>query len=378
MRYLELDESYGLRRLSLNSCAVTGELATGIFCRTSAGRDIHVSLNANPLEAGSTDWIDLIHGNETPTKLDLDMIQFQHESNFDNLLNALACNKTIEFLSMVGTGPPGRVTSKTYDLLSNFLEVNDSLKFLDISGYSGKLEDGHLGWGLSGALRGLKKNTTLRQLRLRNHDMGGAEDLTELCQILAANKGLAMLDIQHNNIDQHQFGQLIEALSHNHQIISFPISAADRESAVTKEKRAFVKLNRRPTVKVPDRLTKSAENRLDGVLTGLYEQWVSEAQMAKHILERNRHDPANQSLELECEYLEAWDDDDLPLWLTLKAAQPNQGKRRASEPTITTPTGDTSPITSTPVDLPTTGLQGSLPRRSSCPLRKTYVIQEEA
>lgn len=120
MKYLELDESNGLRRLSLNNCALTGELVTGIFCRIGTGRDIHLSLNGNPLEAGSTDWIDLIHGNEAPTKLHLDMIQFQNESNFNRLLSALSLNKTIRFLSMVGTGPPDRVTSMTSDLLSNF------------------------------------------------------------------------------------------------------------------------------------------------------------------------------------------------------------------------------------------------------------------
>ncbi|KAI0456150.1 RNI-like protein [Xylaria acuta] len=366
MRYLELGESNGLRRLSLNNCALTGELVTGIFCRIGTGRDIHLSLNGNPLEAGSTDWIDLIHGNEAPTMLHLDMIQFQNESNFNRLLTALSHNKTIRFLSMVGTGPPNRVTSKTSQLLSNFFKINDTLEFLDLSGYSGKLEDGQLGWGLSGALSGLKDNTSLHQLRLRNHDMGAAEDLTELCRILVSNKGLAMFDIQHNNFDHHQFGKLVQALSYNPQLVSFPISQEDRDYAISKEKRLFMKTQRRPTIKAQEKLSKSAENRLQGALAWLQEHWDSEAKKAKDILERNRNNPTNQVLELESEYLEAWDDNDLPLWLVPKPTQHDKGKRRASECSVTTSVGDISPPHGTPSPVTTTG-----------PSRKTYVIEEE-
>ncbi|KAI0443391.1 RNI-like protein [Xylaria telfairii] len=373
MKYLELDESNDLRRLSLNNCALTGELVTGIFCRIGTGRDMHLSLNGNPLEAGSTDWIDLIHGNEAPTKLHLDMIQFQNESNFNKLLSALSHNKTIKFLSMVGTGPPDRVTSMTSDLLSKFFSTNDTLEFLDLSGYSGKLEDGQLGWGLSGALSGLKENTSLHQLRLRNHDMGAAEDLTELCRIIMSNKGLAMFDIQHNNFDHHQFGKLVQALSYNNQLISFPISQADRDYAISKEKRLFMKAQKRSTTKAQDKLRKSAENRLQGTLTLLQEHWDSEAKKAKDILERNRINLTNQVLELESEYLEAWDDDDLPPWLVPKPTRHDKGKRRMSDISIMTSVGDVSPSAGTPSPVTITG--------SHCPSdglpRKTYVIEEE-
>ncbi|KAI1824776.1 RNI-like protein [Xylaria intraflava] len=378
MEYLTLDESKGLRRLSLNSCRLTGELATGIFCRIGSGRDLHLSLNGNPLESESTDWIDLIYGNEAPTKLHLDMIQFQHEKNFNRLLAALAHNKTIVFLSMAGTGPPGRVSLKTSNLLSEFFRTNDTLKFLDLSGYSGKLEDGELGWGLSDALGGLSDNVSLRQLRLRNHDMGAAEDLTELCRILAINKGLAMVDIQHNNFDHHQFGKLVHALSHNRQLVSFPTSEADRDYAINKEKRSALELQKSLIVKRHDKLTKSTEKHLDGLLTWLHKYWDSEATKVREILTRNRENVANQDLELESEYIEAWDDGDLSRWLVPKPTirQREKGKRRASEPIIMKSMGDTSlRVSFSPVS--PTGPNVRLPRRASYPLRET-VIEEES
>ncbi|KAI1500573.1 hypothetical protein F5X99DRAFT_234453 [Biscogniauxia marginata] len=312
MKYIELDESRGLRRLALNNCGLSGEMATGILCRLGSGRDLHLFLNENPLEAGSTDWIDLIHGNEAPKKLHLDMIQFQHEANFNRLLNALSHNQTIEFLSMVGTGPPARAGSKTASLLSQVFESNNTLKFLDLSGYSGKLEDGHLGWGISDALSGLKQNTSLRQLCVRNHDIGAAEDVTQLCRVLATNRGLAMFDCRNNNFDHHQFAKLAHALTFNHQLISFPVVDADREYALHKARTSFVKDRDKP-----GKMSKSTEGRLEGLLTWLRSHWDSEAKKVQEVLVRNRETPANQLLQFEGDYLDAWDDDKLPAWLAL-------------------------------------------------------------
>ncbi|KAI1143909.1 RNI-like protein [Hypoxylon sp. FL0543] len=333
MKFIELDESRNLRRLVLINCGLSGEMATGIFCRLGAGRDMHLLLSENPLELGSTDWIDLIHGNEAPRMLHLDMVLFQHETNFNRLLKALTHNKTIEFLSMVGTGPPDRASPKTSELLSRFFGLNDTLRYLDLSGYDGKLEDSHLGWGLTGALAGLKQNNTLRQLRVRNHDMGATEDLSELCRVLATNKGLAMFDCQQNGLNHHQFAKLVHALNFNHQIISFPLSDVDRKFAVQKEERLFRQHQEQPAKTFQAKMLKSAEGRLEGLLKWVEEYWESEAKKAREILERNRDNPANQSLELEREYLEAWEDETLPSWLVPKSKTSDRGK----EISFTTP-----------------------------------------
>ncbi|KAH6654068.1 hypothetical protein BKA67DRAFT_518387 [Truncatella angustata] len=327
VRYLEVDESSCLRHLKLNSCGISGEVATAIFCRIGSGRDIHLYLNSNPLETGSTDWVDLIHGNEAPKRLHLDMIEFKHESNFDKLLTALADNNTIELLSLVGTGPPGRASPKTSSLFSAFLEKNRTLRYLDFSGYSGKLEDAHLGWGLSGALGGLKSNKTLRQLRIRNHDMGAAEDITELCRVIAQNQGLAMLDMQNNNFDHHQFSKVIHALELNRQIISFPISSSDRDHVLAKEKQAFSKSLKKS---LKGSLGKSDSARLNSMLEWLRGHWDSEVKKAEDILQRNRDDYLNQALELDTEFLSSWDDAQLPSWLSRKPSGRDTTRARDS------------------------------------------------
>ncbi|KAI0887205.1 RNI-like protein [Annulohypoxylon maeteangense] len=330
MKFIELDESRSLRRLALTNCGISGEMATGLLCRLGAGRDMHLLLSDNPLELGSTDWIDLIHGNEAPRMLHLNMVQFQHESNFNRLLKALAHNKTIEFLSMIGTGPPDRTSPKTLELLSRFFELNDTLQYLDLSGYSGKLEDSHMGWGLSGALGGLKQNITLRQLRVRNHDIGSAEDVSELCRVLAVNKGLAMFDCQQNSFNHHQFAKLVHALNYNHHIISFPLSDTDRQYAVQKEERLFHKQQAQPNKSFQSKVLKAAEGRLDGLLKWVEEFWNDEAEKAREILGRNRSNPANHSLGFRSEYLDAWEDESLPPWLFPTSPARDKGKQTSN------------------------------------------------
>lgn len=331
VKYLSVDESICLRHLVLSNCGITGETATAILRKVGGGRDLHLHLNGNPLEEISTDWIELIHGNEAPRMLHLDMVQFTREYNFNRLLMAMAHNETIEFLSMAGTGPPGRASSRTSDLLSLLFELNATLQYLDFSGYSGKLEDGHMGWGLSGALGGLRQNTTLRQLRIRNHDLGAAEHVTELCRVIAANQGLVMLDVRNNNFNHHQFGNLVTALRHNEQMVSFPLSPADRDYAVDHQRRLFVKhlTNSSPSSgKKAQNLSKSEEGRLDGLLTWLKGHWEAEARKVADTLRRNRESHANRALEFDVAYLEAWEDDDLPAWLIAKADSRDKCKER--------------------------------------------------
>lgn len=321
---METEESMGMRHLILNNCGIDGEVATTIICGVGSGRDMHLHLNGNPLEEVSTDWIDLIEGNEGPRRLHMNMVHFETEDNFNRLLQALTNNSTIEFLSLVGTGSPAGASAKTLALLSSLLERNTTLQYLDLSGYSGKLEDSHMGWGLTGALGGLRGNRTLRQLRLRNHRIGDAADVTELCRVLAQNEGLVMFDLQANQFSHHQFGQLVRALDSNRRLLSFPLSPADRQHALDEERRLFLDVlhskhkARRDGSLRP--LGKADEARLREMRAFLEEHWDAEARRLAEILRRNREDPANRALAFGDEYLGAWEDDELPAWLYARPA----------------------------------------------------------
>lgn len=325
---METDASQGLRHLVLNNCGINGDVATAIFCGIQAGRDMHLHLNGNPLEEVSTDWMDLVHGNEGPRRLNLDMIQFRHESNFNRLLKALTHNSRIEFLSMVGTGPPASASAKTLTLLSKFFEDNTTLQYLDLSGYSGKLEDSHMGWGLSGALGGLKHNSTLRQLRLRNHNIGEGDDVTELCRVLASNQGLVMFDLRNNNFSHQKFSAIVHSLDFSHRIISFPIGDADGNYALEEEKRTFLVKLVKPGRGSAKPLSKADSVRVEGQMKWVRGHWDTEVARLEGILHRNRESSVNRALAFDDEYLEAWGDPDLPSWLS--ASDPSTAAARAS------------------------------------------------
>ncbi|KAK8041805.1 RNI-like protein [Apiospora rasikravindrae] len=354
LRYMETEESNGLKHLILNNCGIDGEIATSIICGVGSGRDMHLHLNGNPLELRSTDWIDLIEGNEGPNHLHMNMVQFDVEDNFNKLLQALTNNSTIEFLSLVGTGSPAGATPRTLELLSKFFESNTTLQYLDLSGYSGKLEDSHMGWGLSGALGGLKHNSTLRQLRLRNHNIGDAEDVTELCRVLAANQGLVMFDLQNNQFNHHQLSQIVRALDMSHRIISFPLCEADRKYALTEEKRVFLDVlhSKHKTKKDGSLkpLSKTDEGRLKEMQEWLQTYWDTEARKLADILKRNRENPMNMGLEFEDEYLDAWEDDELPGWLWANPAarvdRSAAGSRRSSVGSMKSNLAPTSALSS--------------------------------
>lgn len=369
---MEVDESRYLRKLVLNNCGISGAVATAILCKIGGGRGVHLHLNSNPLEQGSTDWIDLIQGDVAPRRLHLDMVEFEHESNFNRLLTALTENTTIEFLSLVGTGPGVRPSARTTKLLSKMFEKNRCLRYLDFSGYSGKLEDAHLGWGLFDALSGLKHNDTLRQLRIRNHDLGAAEDITEICRMIALNQGLVMLDMRGNNLDHDQLSKIVHALHNNEQLVSFPISEADRDNALDKEERLFMKKIKQS--KSPLRsLSKTDETRLSGLLNWLRTHWDSEAERATEVLNRNRENPTDQLLDLELDYLNAWGVDDLPTWLiaTLNARNRGMGMEAqlARSDSIMSTTSLAMLGSSGQPGSPTTGAFGSA--------LQTYTIVEE-
>jgi hypothetical protein len=231
-----------------------------------------------------------------------------------------------------------------------------------------------MGWGLSGALSGLKQNQTLRQLRIRNHDVGAAEDVTELCRVIAANKGLAMFDCQSNNFNHHQFSKIVHALNFNHQIISFPITDSDRQYALDEEKRMFTK-GLKPG-KGPQRaVSKTDAARLDALLIWLKGHWDSEAKKAEGILQRNRDDPTNHLLELDSEYLSAWDDDKLPSWLKTEPSYGDKGKDKEFHGSHSKTLGP-NPLPAPPT-APTELTSSHRHFKSSETSMHTYTIEEE-
>ncbi|CAK7274810.1 hypothetical protein SEPCBS119000_006363 [Sporothrix epigloea] len=221
------DYGHSLRRLVLNNCGISGYQAGRIINAMAGLYDVHIHLSSNPLEDGIDDLVKALSRNGSGRiGLHLNMIEFRDESSYIQLMGALASNRFIDFLSLVGTAPipmnDDTCGDKTVEAIVRFLEANQSVRYLDLSGYCGKLDDGQLGKGFGRALRGLANNTTLTHLRARNqrlHDSTGT-----LGTAVQANKTLLYLDCGDNGFNATSLRYIAKSLESNHTLLVYLIS----------------------------------------------------------------------------------------------------------------------------------------------------------
>lgn len=154
----------------------------------------------------------------------MDMVEFREETNFVALMKALMVNRKISFLSMAGTAPTPSANApcatEVCEALEGFFANNESVKYLDLSGYSGKLDEGQLGKGSARSLRGLSTNNTLTHLRIRNQDLH--DDVGTLGSVIRQNSKLRMVDCQDNNWNLTSVQFLAKSLKLNKTIVEFP------------------------------------------------------------------------------------------------------------------------------------------------------------
>lgn len=234
-----LDESShtsasSFRRLALNNCGINGREAARLFLSLANHPEAHLHLNGNPLEDGIDDLCRAIAKTPGPLGLHIDMVEFRHEANFIALMKSLSANTNIIFLSMAGTAPTpssdGPCGSEVCQALEDFFRDNKSVRFLDLSGYSGKLDEGQLGKGFARSLRGLTSNTTLTHLRIRNQNLH--DDVGTLGVVIRQNRTLRMIDCQENNWNLTSIQFLSKSLKLSNSIVEFPFPQAEYERAL--------------------------------------------------------------------------------------------------------------------------------------------------
>ncbi|KAJ4304073.1 hypothetical protein N0V88_001683 [Collariella sp. IMI 366227] len=201
-RSLRLVQGHPIRfhKLTLNHCGITGALAARLFLAIGINTSMHLSLSGNPIETDLPLLLTAITSQHGPSTLHLDMIEFKSEPSYLSLLSALTTTRHLTLLSLAGTAPsPSSHLPCTPSLtrtLSSFLAENTSLTHLDLSGFSGRLDDGHLPLGFGRALSALAQNRTLTHLRIRNQNLHA--DAGALGHALAQNRTLLSVDCRDN------------------------------------------------------------------------------------------------------------------------------------------------------------------------------------
>ncbi|KAK4249959.1 hypothetical protein C7999DRAFT_39082 [Corynascus novoguineensis] len=235
-RSWRLDQGHPTRfhKLILNHCGVTGSQAARLFRAIGENRGMYLSLNGSPIEDGIEELAAAIAAQQGPAGLSIEMIEFREETNFLALLRVLTTARHLSLLSLAGTAPspsaPGPCSDELVATLHDLLALNASIQCLDLSGFSGKLDDGQLPRGAGRALAGLAANTTLTHLRIRNQNLH--EDAGVLGRALAANATLRAVDCRGNGLNLTSLRFLVDSIagdsSSKSALVEFPLPEDER------------------------------------------------------------------------------------------------------------------------------------------------------
>jgi hypothetical protein len=240
--YVSSPMSASLRLLQLDQCNLTGThvaILMRSMCHVPGeARDLHLQISTNRLEKGNSDIVSAIKDCRTPSKLSMRMVEYQTESRFRQLLEALRYNTTIKSLDISKASLPYDAGEDTCLALQRVFEDNTTLEELDISGEHAHLEIARFGIGLNHALTGLKKNKALRVLKLEYQSLS-LEGAHTLASVLEYNDTLTHIYCEHNNINLQGFTILVNALAQNFTVVHLPLMSDDQLEAVKHMRQAI-------------------------------------------------------------------------------------------------------------------------------------------
>lgn len=269
------------RKLALNNCGINGREAARLTRALANHPVAHLYLNGNPLEDGIDDFSRALALTAGPAGLHMDMVEFRHEANFVALMKALTLNKHITFLSMAGTSPTPLADDPcgpdVCEALEAFFRGNRSVKYLDLSGYSGKLDEGQLARGFARSLRGLASNETLTHLRILNQNLH--DDVGTLGVVIRQNSTLRMLDCRDNSWNLTSLQFLTKSLKLNKSIVEFPFPQSEYERVW---RRVISDIRRQSGI---SKAAATAQHEQEGVLRAALQRQVQELRTT---VQRNR------------------------------------------------------------------------------------------
>lgn len=255
--------------LQLDQCNLTGS-HVAILMRSMCpvpgiARDLKLHICQNRLEKGNSDIAASIRDSLTPAHLTMRMVEYAKETGFRQLLEAVRRNTTLRSLDISKASLPSeQAEEETCFVLQRCFEENETLEELDISGEHAHLEDSRFGIGLNHALTGLRRNKSLKVLRLeyQNLDVQGADTLAS---VILGNDTLTHIYCEHNNVSLQGFTGIVNALEKNFSILYLPSMEADKADSI-RAMRARISEARTVVQKGAASTTKSAARKMGGVL----------------------------------------------------------------------------------------------------------------
>ncbi|KAK2809748.1 hypothetical protein FQN50_003593 [Emmonsiellopsis sp. PD_5] len=238
--YLASPKSRTLRDLRLDQCGLTGkDVAIFLHSMTNDSgkpRNIHFHVSENRVHVDYSMLFDAIAENKTPTHLTMRMMEFQKEDHFRQLVDSVRKNCTLKYLDISKASLPYDAGPETCKALQRMFEENTTMEELDISGEFAHLDVARFGIGLNLALTGLKKNKSLRVLKIE-HQRLGLQGANTLASVLEANNSLLEVYCDNNEINLQSFTVLVNGLQQNKTLLHLPLMIRDREQSLERVRR---------------------------------------------------------------------------------------------------------------------------------------------
>lgn len=275
--------------MRLNNCNLMGWQISRLFREMGQARRMAMHLNGNRLDEGIDDLCRAVACGYGPWSLFVQMIEFSSEENYIKLLRALTVNKTIECLSLAGTSTPDAASSTACEAISEFFAKNTSVRFLDISGYDSKLDEGRLGRDFSRALSGLRVNRRIEHLRVRSQMLN--VNIGDLAEAISTNGRLHTVDCEGNDFSLSNFRHLVKHLEGNSTIrylSAFSEPELRRTIEKTMQSAGQISPTRRPSVMSRLRHDRSQQMAEQPLAEQLRCEWEGAVAALERILKGNR------------------------------------------------------------------------------------------
>jgi hypothetical protein len=188
-------------------------------------------VSENRLEKNHDEFVEAVAQNMTPTHLTMQMVEYQKEDHFRQLIQALQINTTLVYLDISKASLPYDANEDTCEALQQMFARNKTLEVLDISGEHAHLEVAKFGIGLNHALTGLKHNTALRALHIEYQKLG-MQGANTLSSVLESNKTLQEIYCEHNDINLQGLTVLVNALQTNKTVLYLPAMTDERVTSL--------------------------------------------------------------------------------------------------------------------------------------------------
>lgn len=240
-RYLETSSACSLVQFSIQSCLVNGRdiasMLTAIGrCRSTPHPDLTVYIGDNPIcQSGFSEFLtSLTNIGSNLKRISMPRIEFTTDSMLCSFFLVLAdsrCKLTHLDLSLLLI-PDADASGEACDLLGEVIAHNTTIRSLNLTGETSKLQVARIGHGIGRALARLSENNTLRELFIEGNEIS-VDGAMVLAKALTTNRSLRRLHLDDNDINLQGFTALVNSIvnSGNHVVryVSRPSRDQDRQ-----------------------------------------------------------------------------------------------------------------------------------------------------